>query len=89
MTIEEAVAFAVEERLPARPVAARSEPKTPLTRRELEVARLIADELSSREIASKLFISERTVETHVTHIFNKLGLSSRTQLTRWLASAGL
>jgi non-specific serine/threonine protein kinase len=89
MTIEEAVAFAVEERLPARPVAVRTQPKTPLTRRELEVARLIADEMSSREIASKLFISERTVETHVTHIFNKLGLSSRTQLSRWLASAGL
>jgi len=42
--------------------------------------------MSSREIATKLFISERTVETHITNMFNKLGLNSRVQLTRWLAS---
>lgn len=43
-------------------------------RRELEVARLIADDMSNHEIATKLFLSERTVEIHVTHMFNKLGL---------------
>jgi DNA-binding NarL/FixJ family response regulator len=45
---------------------------------------VIADDLSNREIAAKLFLSERTVETHVTNMLNKLGLNSRTQLTRWL-----
>jgi DNA-binding CsgD family transcriptional regulator len=52
----------------------------------LEIARLIADDMSNREIANRLFLSERTVETHVTHMFNKLGLNSRSQLTRWMAN---
>ncbi|MGA8014559.1 MAG: LuxR C-terminal-related transcriptional regulator [Candidatus Dormiibacterota bacterium] len=59
-----------------------------MTKRELEIAQLIATDMSNREIATKLFLSERTVETHVTHIFNKLGLSSRIQLVRWLTGLG-
>jgi DNA-binding CsgD family transcriptional regulator len=41
--------------------------------------------LSTRELASKLFISKRTVDSHVANILNKLGLNSRIQLTRWVA----
>ena len=65
-------------------------PKTEirLTKRELEIARLIAHEMTSRDIATKLFISERTVEAHVTNMLNKLGLNSRIELARWLASVG-
>jgi non-specific serine/threonine protein kinase len=85
MTVDEVMAFAASDKLPAAPVATRAERKTPLTRRELEIARLIADDMSNHEIAIKLFLSDRTVETHVTHMFNKLGLNSRIQLTRWLA----
>jgi non-specific serine/threonine protein kinase len=85
MTLAEAVAFAVEDTLPSRPPAVRTETKTSLTRRELEVARLIAEDMTSREIASTLFISERTVETHVTNMLNKLGVNSRIQIARWLA----
>jgi len=56
---------------------------TRLTRRELEVALLIAEGLTNRQIAERLFIAERTAESHVEHILNKLGLHSRTQVATW------
>ena len=52
-----------------------------LTRREREIAELVASGLSNREIATRLFISKRTVDAHVEHIFGKLEISSRVQLT--------
>lgn len=50
---------------------------------------LISRGLSTREIAKALFIGERTVETHVVQILNKLGFSSRTQIAAWGAKHGL
>jgi non-specific serine/threonine protein kinase len=55
-----------------------------LTSREREIAVLVASGLSNREIGTRLFISKRTVDAHVEHIFGKLGISSRVQLTVWL-----
>jgi non-specific serine/threonine protein kinase len=55
-----------------------------LTTRERQIAVLVARGLSNREIAARLVISKRTVDAHVNHIFAKLGLSSRVQLTIWL-----
>src|SRR5436305_146584 len=52
-----------------------------LTNREREIAALVANGMSNREIGSRLFISKRTVDAHVEHIFAKLGISSRVQLT--------
>jgi DNA-binding CsgD family transcriptional regulator len=56
-----------------------------LTPTELRVARLAAEGLTNREIGERLFVSRRTVETHLAHCFAKLGLSSRTQLAAELA----
>jgi DNA-binding NarL/FixJ family response regulator len=64
-------------------------PVGPLSRREEEVAALVAGGLSNREIAEKLFIGERTVESHVQSILNKLGFRARTQIAAWAASRGL
>jgi adenylate cyclase len=57
-----------------------------LTRRELEIARLVAEGLSNREIASRPFISIRTAEYHVEQIRNKLGFNSRSQIAAWFAT---
>ncbi len=58
---------------------------TSLTARELEVAGLVAAGNTNREIASALYLSEKTVESHLSHIFTKLGVSSRARLTTLLA----
>ena len=50
------------------------------------MARLIADGLSNKEIATRLLISERTVTTHVQNILNKLGFDSRVQVASWVAA---
>ncbi len=57
-----------------------------LGRREAEVARLVAEGLTNRQIGGRLFISERTVDSHVRSIMNKLGFSSRAQIAGWIAS---
>jgi len=56
-----------------------------LTRREREIAGLLAEGLSNKEIAERLVISQRTAETHVEHILSKLGLTSRVQVGSWVA----
>lgn len=63
--------------------AAHSEP-TALTRRERQIAELVADGLSNKEIALRLVISPRTAESHVEHILNKLGFNSRAQIAAWV-----
>jgi DNA-binding CsgD family transcriptional regulator/predicted negative regulator of RcsB-dependent stress response len=60
-----------------------------LTEREREVAILIAQGKSNREIADSLTITERTAETHVRNILNRLGLTSRIQIALWVITTGL
>jgi DNA-binding CsgD family transcriptional regulator len=55
-----------------------------LSKRELEVAHLVASGLTSRAIAERLFLSERTVESHLEHILTKLGFNSRAQVAGWV-----
>jgi NarL family two-component system response regulator LiaR len=61
----------------------------PLTRRELEVLRLVARGLSNQEIATELVISEGTVRIHVSNILGKLHLANRTQATLYALHGGL
>jgi two-component system, NarL family, response regulator LiaR len=61
----------------------------PLTERELEVLRLIAQGLSNKEIASKLFVAEWTVRSHVSNILGKLHVASRTQAALYALRSGL
>ena len=66
--------------LPNLPSEPRRQPLVdPLTDRELEVLRALADGLSNREAADRLYLSEGTVKNHVTHVLAKLGVRDRTQ----------
>ena len=60
-----------------------------LTPREREIMVLVTEGLSNRQIAERLFVSERTVETHVSHVLAKLGGSTRTDIVAWAFSTGL
>ena len=77
--------------VPARPALSPIPPSGshPLSRREIEVAVLIAQGLTSKEVGRKLFIERGTVDTHVQHIYNKLQIDSRPQLAVWLMDHGL
>jgi DNA-binding NarL/FixJ family response regulator len=68
----------------ARVPAGRAEHHHPLSRREAEIAELVARGLTNREIADQLVLSERTVDNHVFHIMNKLGFHHRTEIGVWL-----
>ncbi|RIX51186.1 DNA-binding response regulator [Paenibacillus nanensis] len=63
--------------------------REPLTKRELEVLRLIASGMNNRAIAEALVITEKTVKTHVTHILSKLDLEDRTQAALYAVRHGL
>ena len=65
-----------------------SETKKELTMKEIEIVKLIAQGMSSKEIAEKLFISHRTVETHRHNILKKLELSNAAQLSSWAKDKG-
>lgn len=58
-----------------------------LTGRELQLARLVVDRKTNREIAAELFLSQKTVETHLRNIFRKVGVSSRVELARAVEGA--
>jgi len=70
---------------PAGPAAAARGLGGPLTGREAEVAVLVSRGLSNRETGEKLFISQATAARHVANIFAKVGVTSRAQLTAWMA----
>ena len=85
----EAFAARAERELLATGERARKrveETRDDLTAQEAQIARLAGEGLSNREIGARLFISPRTVEYHLHKVFNKLGISSRHELRRALAT---
>ena len=81
-----------EMRRELRRLGARAEPRGPaapgdsgidsLSKRELEIAGLVTDRLTNREIAAALFLSDKTIESHLRNIFHKLGVTSRVEVAR-------
>ena len=59
-----------------------------LTRAELDVVKLVSEGLGNKDVAARLFISPRTVQAHLTHVYTKLGLTSRVQLAQEAAKHG-
>jgi len=68
----------------AAPTGAQPVEVVRLTKRETQIAELVADGLSNREIAERLFISQRTAEGHVDKTMRKLGFSTRAQIAAWV-----
>ncbi|RJL31010.1 LuxR family transcriptional regulator [Bailinhaonella thermotolerans] len=85
MRREEAVAYALSLD-PEPPPVDDEDPLAPLTPREREIALLVAEGLSNREIAERLVIAKRTADSHVEHILTKLGFSTRAQIAAWVAA---
>jgi non-specific serine/threonine protein kinase len=86
LTLDEALALGFDDRA-CDPRQAEPVPK--LTRRESEVALLVARGLTNREVAAQLYLSVRTVEVHVDRILTKLGFRTRTRLAAWAHAEGL
>ena len=79
LSIEEAIAYAQRGRGERKRA---SSGWASLTRAELDVVRLVSEGLGNKDVAARLFVSPRTVQAHLTHIYTKLGLASRVQLAQ-------
>ncbi len=74
----------------APPSPAQTEPAAhELTRRELEILRLVADGHSNGQLAKKLWVTEQTVKFHLSNIYRKLEVANRTEASRWAHNNGL
>ena len=69
--------------------ASKSDVAHELTKRELEILRLAADGLSNGQLARRLWVTEQTVKFHLSNVYRKLGVSNRTEASRWAQVNGL
>lgn len=84
---DEAIRLALGEPAPPREAPLEKDGEVQLLgKREAAVARLVGEGLSNKQIGARLFISERTVDSHVRSILNKLGFNSRAQIAGWISS---
>jgi predicted ATPase/DNA-binding NarL/FixJ family response regulator len=88
VTLEEAVSHALGERrtkhaMPSQRPAQSADDL--LTRREEQIAALVAQGLTNKDIATRLVISQRTAESHIEHVLTKLGFTTRAQIAKWFA----
>lgn len=81
--VADAVSYALEEKMPPPSTREHLSQTTP-TKRELQVAELVSEGLTNREIATRLTISPRTAQGHVEHLLVKLGFTSRAQIAAWV-----
>ncbi|MET9830670.1 LuxR C-terminal-related transcriptional regulator [Streptomyces sp. NPDC006385] len=86
LALAETVDYAADDGRPARPTSPRPPTGVHLTRRETEVAELVAQGLANQQIADRLIIARRTAEGHVERILGKLGFSNRSQIAAWMAA---
>jgi predicted ATPase/class 3 adenylate cyclase/DNA-binding CsgD family transcriptional regulator len=90
--LDDAAFYAREQiELARRDLRARTGQRLPgdLTRREIQVLRLLADGQTTREIAARLFISAKTADSHIQHIYTKIDVSNRAAATRWAVERGV
>ncbi|MBE1606127.1 ATP-binding protein [Actinopolymorpha pittospori] len=87
LNLEQTLALALRDERSRSP-AVRDADSSPLTRREREIAELVAEGRSNKEIARRLVIAQRTAESHVENILVKLGFTSRAQIAAWASEQG-
>ncbi|MFC0449213.1 protein kinase domain-containing protein [Rhodococcus jostii] len=86
LNLDAAIAYALGEEPETAP--ATTGPSTELTKRERQVADLVAEGLTNKAIAARLVISQRTAQGHVEHVLAKLGFTSRAQIAAWVVEQG-
>ena len=99
MGLDQAIAYALSEEEPSAtpPSSATTQPSSPsapehpagLTSREIEVLGFVASGMTSAQIATELFVSPRTVNTHINSVYHKIGVNSRAAATRYALEHGL
>jgi DNA-binding NarL/FixJ family response regulator len=88
-TFEHSVYFTSARLRSPAPLEEEADPSWGLTRRELEILRLMAEGHSNTELARMLWVTEKTVKFHLSNIYRKLGVSNRTQASRWAQLHGV